>query len=74
MHEDNYAAWAWLVLVAIVVSFVAAFDIWATVTKHHTMTGQFRMWLGSEVIGPFIFGAWVGIFGGLSWHWLVRGK
>lgn len=68
------AAWAWLVLLVLVTGFVAVFDVWAHLHGHLTMTGQFRLWLGDEVIGPFIFGAWVGVFGGLTWHWLVRGR
>lgn len=68
------AAWAWLVLLVLVAGFVAAFDVWAKLHGHLTMSGQFRLWLGDEVIGPFIFGAWVGVFAGLSWHWLVKGR
>lgn len=74
MKEDHYAAWAWLILTGIIVLFVAGFDVWAHYTGHKQMTDQFRQWLGDHVIGPFIFGGWVGIFAGLSWHWLVKGK
>ena len=68
------AAWAWLVLTIGIAAFVAGFDVWAHLTGHLTMTGQFRLWLGDAVTGPFLFGGWVAVFAGLSWHWLVKGK
>src|SRR5258707_2266370 len=73
-NEDHYASWAWLALTAAVVLFVAGFDLWAHYTGHKLMTTQFRLWLGDPVIGPFIFGAWVAVFAGLTYHWFLKGS
>ena len=62
-------AWAWLILAVIIVAFVVVFDVHAYFTHAGTMSGQFRAWLFSPVTGPFIFGGWVGIFVGLTFHW-----
>lgn len=68
-------AWAWLVLAVIVVAFVVVFDVHATLAHTETMSGRFRDWLFSPVIGPFIAGGWVGIFVGLTYHWFeYRGR
>lgn len=66
------AAWAWAVLAAAVAVFVAVFDVHAAVTHTLTMTGQMRAWLADEVIGPFIFGGWLALFGGLMYHLFLR--
>ena len=69
------APWAWLILTVIIVVFVAVFDVHAAITHGKTMSGQFRDWLFNPVIGPFIAAGWVGVFAGLSWHWLEwKGK
>lgn len=68
-------AWAWLVLALIVIAFVVVFDLHAAVSHTPTMSGQFRDWLFNPSVGPFIAGGWVGIFAGLTWHWLeYKGK
>lgn len=73
MHWSPAVAWA--VLAVIVAVFVAVFDIHAKLTGTHTMSWQFRAWLFSPVIGPFAFGAWVGVFVALTFHWFeYRGR
>src|SRR5258708_3264317 len=72
-NEDHYASWAWLILTAAVVLFVAGFDLWAHYTGHKLMTTQFRLWLGVPVTGPFIFAVWVAVFAGLTYHWFLKG-
>jgi hypothetical protein len=62
-------AWAWLILTVIIVAFVVVFDLHAYLTHTGTMSGQFRVWLFNPNTGPFVFGGWVGIFVGLSFHW-----
>jgi len=69
------APWAWLILVVFIVAYVAVFDIHAALTHGLTMSGQFRDWLFNPVIGPFLFGGWLGIFVGLTFHWFeYKGK
>lgn len=63
-------AWAWLILAVIVIAFVVVFDVHACYAHTATMSGQFRAWLFDPVIGPFIAALWVGVFAGLTWHWL----
>lgn len=66
------AAWAWLVLAAGVVLYVAAFDLTAHRRGVLLMTVQFRDWLFDPVVGPFLWGGWIGLFAGLTWHWFVK--
>jgi hypothetical protein len=69
------AAWAWAILAALIIVFVAVFDIHAAVTHQQTMSGQFRVWLLTPSVGPFIFGGWIGVFTGLTFHWFqYKGK
>ena len=70
--EDHYAAWAWFILTVSIILYVVAFDLWAHYTHHKLMTTQFRLWLFNPVTGPFIFGAWVAIIAGLSYHWFLE--
>lgn len=70
--RDHHAAWAWLILTIVITLYVVAFDVWAAMTHHRLMTDQFRLWLGDSVIGPFIFGAWVAVFAGLTYHWFLK--
>lgn len=70
--EDHYAAWAWLILVVSVAAYVASFDVWAKVSHHLMMTAQFRAWLFDPITGPFIAAGWVGLFAGLTYHWVLR--
>jgi hypothetical protein len=72
VSEDHHAAWAWLILTAAIVIFVAGFDIWAARTRHQMMTTQFRAWLFDPVTGPFFAGGWTGVFAGLTYHWFLR--
>lgn len=67
-------AWAWLILTIALVLYVVVFDVHAYLTGGATMTGQFRAWLLDSVLGPFIFGGWVGLFAGLTFHWFLRGS
>ena len=67
MHWSPALAWA--ILAAIIIVFVVVFDVHAAVTGGRTMSGQFRAWLFNPAAGPFIFGGWIGIFTGLTFHW-----
>lgn len=62
------AAWAWLVLVVGIVVYVAVFDVLAITGHRPTMSAQFHAWLYSGVTGPFILGAFAGVFVGLLYH------
>lgn len=64
--------WAWLGLLLLVTGYVVVFDVHALVTRTETMTGRMRDWIFDPVIGPFIIGFWIALFGGLMWHFLVR--
>lgn len=69
------AAWAWAILAAIIVVFVVVFDVHASIAHTATMSGQFRKWLFNPTIGPFAAALWVGVFAGLTWHWVeYRGR
>jgi hypothetical protein len=68
----NSALLAWLILVASIAAYVAAYDLWAYRTGHRMMTTQFRDWLHQEVAGPIVMGLWGGVFVALSFHFLVR--
>lgn len=65
-------AWAWLILMSFIILYVVIYDLNAFLTHSQTMTGQFRDWLFNPVTGPFVFGGWVGIFVGLTFHWFER--
>lgn len=73
MGKDS-AAWAWLGCMLMIFCYVLAYDLWAHFSQHRTMTAQFRDWLTDPVAGPIIFGLYVGIFVGLSFHFLVHGR
>lgn len=66
------AALAWAVLAVAVTLYVVAYDLWAHYSGHKMMTTQFRDWLHEAVAGPIIAAVWVGIFVGLTFHFLVR--
>lgn len=68
------AAIAWAGIVVLIFLYVLAFDLWAHYSGHLTMTAQFRNWLGDPIAGPIIAALWVGVFVGLSFHFLVRGR
>lgn len=72
--QDHYAAWAWLILTTAITLYVVTFDLWAHFNKHRLMTDQFRLWLGDSTIGPIIFGVWVAVFAGLTYHWFLKGR
>lgn len=63
---------AWLILFIFVVLYVVVFDTHAYFTGGRTMTGQFQDWLVNEIIGPFLFGGWVALFVGLTYHFFLR--
>lgn len=67
----NPAQWAWVVLAAIIVAFVAAFDTWAHYANAQSMSGAFHDWLGGQVTGPLIVGLWGGAFLALTFHFIV---
>ena len=65
---------AWLILVLAIIGYVVGYDLSAHFTHTYSMTDQMRAWLASAYIGPFIFGAWVGIPAALTYHWFVKGR
>ena len=65
------AAWAWLWLVLGITVYVVLFDVTAHRRGVLMMTIQFRDWLFDPYVGPVLWGGWVGLFAGLTWHWLV---
>lgn len=65
-------AWAGIALVIFV--YVLIYDLWAHYTGHRTMTGQFQDWLTHPIAGPVIAALWVGVFVGLTFHFLVKAK
>jgi hypothetical protein len=69
---DHWAALAWFIIVAGIICYVVSFDVWASISGHRLMTTQFRLWLFSPIIGPFIFGSWIAVFSGLTYHWFLR--
>lgn len=73
LSQDS-ALLAWIGIALTIFLYVLAYDVWATVTDHKTMTGQFRDWLLAPVGGPVIAGLWIGIFVGLTFHFLVKGR
>jgi hypothetical protein len=64
--------WAWLILTLFIVLFVVIFDVHAYYAHTEMMTGRFRDWLFNPVTGPFMFGGWIGIFAGLTFHWFEK--
>jgi hypothetical protein len=73
MSHDHWSpALAWLVLTIFVILFVVVFDLHAYLTHGRSMTGQFQDWLFNVAIGPFIFGGWIGLFAGLTFHWFGK--
>jgi uncharacterized membrane protein YedE/YeeE len=70
----NPASWAWVVLAAVIVVGVTAFDVWAHFAGQVSMSAQLRTWLSGELTGPLVVGLWMGLFFGLLWHWIVRIK
>lgn len=65
----------WLILAAFVIIYVVVFDLNAYFAHGKTLSGQFHDWVFNPVIGPVIFGAWFGLFVGLSFHWFqYKGK
>ena len=58
------AAWAWIVLGAVVALYVGGFDAWAVITHHLTMSGQGGRWIYSKTAGPIL--VWIGVGGFLA--------
>jgi uncharacterized YccA/Bax inhibitor family protein len=73
INQDS-ALFAWIVLAILITIYVVIYDVWAYKTGHLMMTTQFRRWLAEPVGGPIIAGLWIGIFVGLTYHFLVKGK
>ena len=72
--SKDSAALAWAGILCFIFLYVLAYDLWAHFSKHLTMTAQFRNWMHDPVAGPVIFGLYIGIFVGLSYHFLVYGR
>lgn len=72
--SQDSALLAWVGILLFIFCYVLAYDLWAHFSGHRTMTGQFREWLVQPVAGPVIAGLWIGLFVGLTFHFVVRGK
>lgn len=72
--DQDSALLAWIGIAVLIFCYVLAYDLWAYYSGHKTMTGQFRDWLTHPVAGPVIAGLWIGVFVGLTFHFLVKGK
>lgn len=72
--DSDSAVLAWIGILLLIFLYVLGYDLWAHYTQHLTMTSQFRKWLTESVAGPIIFGLWVGIPVGLTFHFLVHNK
>ena len=74
MHisEDDYAAYAWLILFVGVNLYWITFDLWARATHHKMMTTQMRIWIADHTIGTFIIGAMAFIVAACFWHFVVQ--
>lgn len=70
VNGDSAVA-AWSVLAVLVFLYVFFYDWWAIVTKHRTMTNEFRVALHDPIAGPVIAGLWVALFVGLTFHFLI---
>ena len=70
--ESATLAWAGCLLMIFL--YVLAYDLWAHFSNHRTMTNQFRVWMTEPVAGPIIMGLYIGIFVGLTFHFLVHGR
>lgn len=66
------AAWAWVGLVAVLAAYVTGFDVWAQVTDHATMSGQFHDWMQDQLIGPLAVALWAAVSAGLVYHFLIN--
>lgn len=65
----NAAVWAWIGLAVIVAAYVVGFDL---SFPAHTMSAQFHEWLQSQIIGPIVFGLWIGVPFGFLWHYVIN--
>lgn len=72
--SGDSATLAWAGILVFIICYVVAYDLWAHYSGHRTMTGQFRVWLTEPLAGPIIAGLWIGLFVGLTFHFLVRGR
>lgn len=72
LADPDSAAWSWLILALLVLAYVVAYDLWAWRSGNLTLSRQMTRWIFDPVVGPFIVAAWVAVFVGLMWHFLVR--
>lgn len=70
--SSTSAVLAWVGILVFIFLYVLAYDLWAHFSGHRTMTGQFRSWLHDPIMGPIIAGVWIGLFVGLTFHFIVR--
>lgn len=68
----NSAVYAWITLLAGIVLFVVGYDVWATVTNHPTMSGEFHNLMQHQVLGPALVALWTGATCGLLYHFLIN--
>lgn len=70
--SKDSASLAWLGITVFIISYVVAYDLWAHFSGHRTMTAQFTDWLHETVAGPILAGLWIGIFVGLTFHFVTH--
>lgn len=72
--SQDSALLAWVGIFVFILSYVVAYDLWAHFSGHKTMTAGFRDWLSGPVTGPIIAALWIGVFVGLTFHFVVKGR
>jgi hypothetical protein len=73
ISEDS-ALFAWIGILVVTFLYVLAYDLWAGHTGHLTMTAQFRRWLVAPIVGPVVFGLYIALPAGLTWHFFMKGR
>ena len=63
-------AWAWLVLLLGVTAYVVAYDVWAELGHHHTLSRQMHDWLFQPTPATFILAGLAGLLVGLMVHFI----
>lgn len=70
--DGDSAVIAWVGILLMIFVYVLAYDLWAHYTNHLTMTAQFQKWLRESIMGPVIAGLWVGLFIGVTYHFIIK--
>jgi hypothetical protein len=63
-------AWAWLALLLGVTAYVVAYDVWAKLGRHHTLSRQMHDWLFQPNAATFILAGLAAVLVGLLVHFI----